>query len=239
MIPARLRPLLTRLKNPPANDDKSLPESPAKLLPPGAAHLYGRGFVARSAPECHRPPPEAQLYKMYAPTAIKLIEKGIGPSLAAKFQDNCKLEDFVWRAAMIIDTPMSKEERKIGYEEFINQKFANINNELIDIDYFCQGLRGLRGFKKKINVKKLLNELKGAYLAKIKAPSRPDRIDILINLFLQCLPGVEETFIDTQLRKMVAPFDIILKKDAVRVRKFRSKDEWFFWKGNYFTRQED
>lgn len=212
VIPEQLKPLLTRLKNPQANDDESL---------------------------------EALLHKELAATAIKLIEQGIGEGLVRKFKKDGEinqelLEEFVIRAAMIIPTP-TKEERMIHWVEYINKRFGDIiYNDLIEIRKICRYVnKDDKITKQMIKVQNELIKLRDIYLSELKLPKKPNTIDMLINLFLQCLPGIEETFIDTHIRKMVNPFGINLKKDAVRVRKFRSKDKWFTWKGNYFNRQED
>ncbi len=94
MIPERLKPLLSRLKNSPTE---------------------------------HSDPWEAESHKQIAPTAIMLIEQGIDLHLAAKFQDDRKLEEFVLRAAMLIPTP-SKEERKAHWVEYINKSPLSRND---------------------------------------------------------------------------------------------------------------
>ena len=204
MIPERLKPLLSRLKNPPLEEFD---------------------------------PYQAERHKQIAPTAIKLIEEGIDLHLTAKFQDDSKLEAFVLRAAMHILTP-GKEERKTHWTEYINKKFDDII--YIDLIICSKHVCNDNKIKKQlIKVIEELEKLREIYLSKLKTPKKPNTIDMLINLFLEHLPGIEETFIDEQIRKMVSPFDITLKKGAVRIRKYRSKDEWYTWKGNYFTRQED
>lgn len=208
IIPERLKPLLTRLKNPPTNDDESL---------------------------------EAQLHKEIAPTAIRLIEQGISLHLTAKFQDDRKLEEFVWWAAMAIDTP-NKEERKTHWETWINKSFEDVFNKLVEIDDICKDgiikdCKWANTSKKIDNIKAELTKLKKTYLSKLSSPSRPDNMDMLINLFLEYLPEVDETFIDEHIRIMLKPFGIELRPNVVRIRKYRSekRGEWFIQKGKYFV----
>ncbi len=206
MIPESLRPLLARLKNPYPEDDDSW---------------------------------EAKSHREIAPIAIKLIEEGIDEGLlVSEFKKDGELnkellEEFILRAAMEISGP-SQEERKAHWEEYINRSFEKIEWEIYEVEGICkdgmaQVCKGAKTTKQMLKVKEELTKLKKIYLSKLKAPKTPDKIDMLINLFREYLPGVEKTFMDKQIRKMLKPFGIEYKPHIVRAREYRSQKEgkWY------------
>jgi hypothetical protein len=178
----------------------------------------------------------AELLSAYSSTAITLIEEGINARLVRKFKDQAILEEFIWRAALIIGTPMDKEDRETNWEDMIDGKFDKLFDGLKELDNI-----GIDNITDELNITKkndrvfnALRILKKSYESINNPPSSPTKIHILINLFREYLPEESNPFMDSQIRKMLNPFGINLRKDTVRMKLYRAEE-----KGECFIRQKE
>jgi len=164
----------------------------------------------------------ALLTRALAPYARKLIKEGIDSQLAESFSNQEALEEFVLRAAIIIASVRTKEERKADDQKYIEKKINKICDELELLNEMArnQGSWHIKSWKE---LEAALINYKARYLRKMKTPARPRPapVDMLTDLFKEYLPGVSNSFIDAQTRKMLSPFGIQYGEGSIRVRKHR------------------